>query len=455
MLEPLYTADEMRTAEERYPGSEEELMERAGRAVAEEVLGRWPDAGRIVAVCGGGKNGGDGRIAVEALRAAGRDAEVADEVGGADVVVDALFGTGFHGEPRADAAAKIEAINAAPARVVAVDIASGVDASSGEVSGSAVEADVTVTFHGRKVGHEVAPGRFHAGEVVVADIELEPLETAHARATRQLLGVVPRRGPSDTKYTAGHVVVVGGSRGMTGAPSLTALAALRADAGYVTLAGPSSAVPAFEHWVLEAVKRPLAEDAAGLISADAAETVLELVEKAGALALGPGLGRSDGVLEVVGRVLAEVDVPVVVDGDALYGLEPAEWPAPRVLTPHSGELARLLEVESAWVDAHRLEALARAVERFRCVVLLKGDGTLVGEPGRGALVCGGVPALATAGTGDVLTGIIASFLAKGVEPRLAAAAGAIAHTEAALAVPQKEGLIASDLIETLPSVLAA
>jgi hydroxyethylthiazole kinase-like uncharacterized protein yjeF len=148
-------------------------------------------------------------------------------------------------------------------------------------------------------------------------------------------------------------------------------------------------------------------------------------------------------------------VPAVVDGDALFALEPADWPAPRVLTPHSGELARLLDSESPWVDAHRLDALRRAVERFRCVVLLKGDGTLVGEPDHGAIVCGGTPALATAGTGDVLTGIIASFLAKGVEPRLAAAAGAIAHTEAAFAVPQKEGLIASDLIETLPHVLAA
>jgi ADP-dependent NAD(P)H-hydrate dehydratase / NAD(P)H-hydrate epimerase len=147
-------------------------------------------------------------------------------------------------------------------------------------------------------------------------------------------------------------------------------------------------------------------------------------------------------------------VPAVVDGDALFGLEPANWPAPRVLTPHSGELARLLDVESAWVDAHRLAALEQAVGRFACVVLLKGDGTLVGEPEHGALVCGGTPTLATAGTGDVLTGITAAFLAKGMEPRLAAAAAAVAHTEAALAAPHKDGLIASDLIEQLPAVLA-
>lgn len=455
MLEPLYTADEMRAAEERYPGSEQELMERAGRAVAEEILRRWPDATRFRAVCGGGKNGGDGRIAVEALRAAGKDASVSDDPDHADVIIDALFGTGFHGEPRAEAARTIDAINESGAHVASVDIASGVDASTGEISGSAVDADVTITFHGRKVGHEVAPGRFHAGDVVVADIGLEPIETRHARATTEILQIVPRRGPADTKYTAGHVVVVGGSPGMTGAPCLTALAALRADAGYVALAGPASAIPVFEHWVLEAVKRPLPEDENGVIAAEAAEDVLELVAKGGALAIGPGLSRSDGTRELVRRLLAEAELPAVVDGDALFGLEPDEWPAPRVLTPHSGELARVLDVESAWVDDHRLAALEQAIERFRCVVLLKGDGTLVGAPGGGAIVCGGAPVLATAGTGDVLTGIAAAFLAKGVEPRLAAAAAAVAHTEAALAAPQKNGLIAGDLIETLPAVLAA
>jgi ADP-dependent NAD(P)H-hydrate dehydratase / NAD(P)H-hydrate epimerase len=455
MLEPIYTADEMRAAEERYPGSEEELMERAGRAVAEEAMRHWPEAKQFVAVCGGGKNGGDGRIAAEILRAAGKDAEVADEPRGAEVVLDALFGTGFHGEPRPDAARLIEAINDSGAGVLAVDIASGVNASTGEVSGVAVRADLSVTFHGRKVGHEVSPGRFHAGEVVVADIGLEPIETRNSRATTEILGAVPRRSPEDNKYTAGHVVVVGGSPGMTGAPCLSALAALRADAGYVALAGPKSAIPVFEHWVLEAVKRPLPEDDQGLVTADAADEVLDLVGKGGALAIGPGLGRSGGAQQLVRRVLAEAAVPAVVDGDALHELEPADWPAPRVLTPHSGELARLLGVESDWVDAHRLAALERAIERFQCIVVLKGAGTLVGEPGAGMIVCGGDPALATAGTGDVLTGIVAAFLAKGVEPRLAAAAAAVAHTEAAREAPQEEGLIASDLIEALPRVLAA
>lgn len=453
MLEPLYTATEMRAAEERFPGTVEELMKRAGRSVAEQVRSRFPEARRVVGVCGRGANGGDGRIALEALREAGVEAEESTELEGADVVVDGLFGTGFHGEPRADAARLIEELNGSGIPVVSVDIPSGVDASTGEVPGVAVRAALTVTFHGRKVGLEVAPGRFHAGDVVVADIGLEQAETEHALATDAILDLVPRRRAGDTKYTAGHVVVVGGSPGMTGAPCLSAVAAFRADAGYVALAGPASALPTFESWVLEAVKRPLPEDDGGLLTAAAANVVLELAAKAGALAIGPGLGRSNGTKALVRRVLGEAELPVVVDGDALWELEPAEWPAPRVLTPHSGELARLLGVESTWVDAHRLEALRGAVERLGCVVLLKGEGTLVAEPGSGAIVCGGAARLATAGTGDVLTGIVASFLAKGVEPRLAAAAASTAHTKAALLSPYEAGFVAGDLLDTLPDAL--
>src|SRR5215217_5518522 len=176
MLEPLYTAAEMRAAEE-------------GRAVAEEILQHFPEARSFAGVFGGGANGGDGRIAAELLRANGWEEVSVDR---ADVVIDALFGTGFTGEPRPDAAQKIRAINDAGAAVVAVDIPSGVDASTGEVRGDAVRADLTVTFHGLKVGHEVAPGRFRRGELVIADIGLERAETQHAVATPEILELVPR-----------------------------------------------------------------------------------------------------------------------------------------------------------------------------------------------------------------------------------------------------------------------
>jgi ADP-dependent NAD(P)H-hydrate dehydratase / NAD(P)H-hydrate epimerase len=221
---------------------------------------------------------------------------------------------------------------------------------------------------------------------------------------------------------------------------LAAAAAFRSDAGYVAVAAPPESLPVIETVLLEAVKRPL-------------DDVWDAVERADALAIGPGLGRERK--DLVRRLLEETRVPAVVDADALWQLEPFEREAATVLTPHTGELGRLLGEDAAWVDAHRLEALGRAVEQFQCVILLKGEGTLVGAPGVEALVCGGFPSLATAGTGDVLTGVVASFLAKGMDARLAAAAAATAHTQAAVTAPHRSGLVAGDLLAALPRVLDA
>jgi hydroxyethylthiazole kinase-like uncharacterized protein yjeF len=450
-LEQLYTAAEMRAAEERYPSYPEsvpELMERAGAAVAREAMLAFPDARRFACVCGGGSNGGDGRVAARVLREAGLDAEeTTTETEGCDVVVDALFGTGFRGEPRPEAAAQIERMNAAAAAVVSVDLPSGVDASTGEVAGAVVDADLTVTFHGQKLGLVLAPGRFHAGRVVVADIGLTPATTEHRRATPALLDAVPRRKAGDTKYTAGSVLVVGGQPGMTGAACLTAMAALRADAGYVTLAVPTESLGVVESTVVEPGKVPgEAENAVDVISSAA--------ERARAVALGPGLGRGESKRELVRDLLEQLEVPMVVDADALFGLEPFERSAATVLTPHAGELARLLDKDSEWVGAHRLEAARTAAGRFRAVVLLKGPDTIVAAPGTGAIVSDVGPAsLATAGTGDVLTGVIAAFLSKGLEPQLAAAAGAFVHGTAATLVPHSSGLVASDLLDALPAAL--
>jgi hydroxyethylthiazole kinase-like uncharacterized protein yjeF len=435
MFDALYTAAEMKAAEAGHDVPT--LMERAGRAVAEEALRRFPDARSFGAVCGAGANGGDGRIALEVLRAAGREAQEGTD---GDVLIDALFGTGFRGEPRPEAAALFAALNAAGRPIVAVDLPSGVNADNGEVAGAAVRADVTVTMHGRKVGLEIAPGRFHAGEVVVADIGLEPRETEHRLATRKILDLVPRKGERDNKYSAGAVLVVGGAPGMTGAVSLAATAAFRADAGYVTVCVPQESLPVVEGRLVEAVKRPLDE-------------VFDAVPRHRSLALGPGLGREQARLDLVRRLLEETDLSTVVDADGLFGLEPFGRSAPTVLTPHAGELARLLGRASAWVDAHRLEAVGGAAERFGCVCLLKGADTIVAAPGQGVLVCRlEHPTLATAGTGDVLTGVIAAFLAKGLEARLAAAAAAIACDAAAGLGPDR-GLVASDVVSLLPRAL--
>jgi NAD(P)H-hydrate epimerase len=439
MFEPLYSAAEMRAAEEGHDGAA--LMERAGAAVAREVLQRFPDARRIAVVCGGGSNGGDGRIAARILREEGCDAVETTAVEQADVIVDALFGTGFHGEPRAEAASTIGRINAASAPVVSVDIPSGVDASTGEVAGEAVSAALTVTFHGVKAGLAVAPGLFHTGEVTIAEIGLEPAETEHRLVTPSILSVVPRRRPQDNKYTAGPVLVVGGSPGMTGAACLAAEAAFRADAGYVAVAVPESSLPVVEARLLEPVKMTWTD-------------ALQAASKAGALAIGPGLGRGAEARRLRDGLLAAGDQRLVLDADALHALEPGDWGGRAVMTPHAGELARLLGEESAWVGAHRLEAAQRGADRFGAVCLLKGADTIVAAPGVGALVCViDAPGLASAGTGDVLTGILAAFLAKGVEPRLAAAAAATAHGLAAHSLPQA-GLVASDVIAALPSVLA-
>ena len=442
-LAPLYTSEEMRAAEERYPGYPEtapELMERAGTAVAREVLERFPNARRIAAVCGGGSNGGDGRIAARVLREAGRDAVETHDVSGADLVLDALFGTGFRGEPRPEAAALIERMNAEPAPVVAVDLPSGVDASTGQIAGTAVDAALTVTFHAPKVGLAVGPGTFTAGEVVCVDIGLERLETEHALVTEQILDLVPPKRRRDNKYSAGAVLVVGGAPGLTGAACLAAEAAFRADAGYVAVAVPEASLAVVETKLLEPVKLTW-------------ERVGEATQRAGAVAIGPGLGRTAEAKQLRDSLLAELTQPVVLDADGLHELAPGRWRPSVVLTPHAGELARLLGEDSSWVDRHRLHAARRAASHFGCVCLLKGADTIVAAPEEGVLVCpADAPALATAGTGDVLTGILAAYLAKGVDARLAAAAAAAALAAAARRVRFARGIVAGDVVAALPLV---
>ena len=271
--------------------------------------------------------------------------------------------------------------------------------------------------------------------------------------TAEILEQVPRKRADQNKYTAGTVLVVGGSRGLTGAPCLAAEAAFRADAGYVAVAVPDSTLPVFEQRLLEAVKLRAPRTAAGSRRARSSRSPSSRRRRARSRS-----GRASG--EARGRrrssrgcwrssMCRSSSTPT-----ALFELEPFERKAPTVLTPHEGELGRLLGEESSWVAAHRLEAARRAAERFGCVCVLKGADTLVASPGEGVWVCSlGTPALATAGSGDVLTGIVAAFLAKGMESRLAAAAAATAHQLASKEIPQA-GAVASDLIGALPLVLS-
>ena len=463
-LEPLFSSAEMRVVEEAYPGypdSMRELMVRAGTAVAEAALRRFPDAKSFGVVCGGGSNGGDGLVAADALRSSGREVRVVEaksgerDLGKPEVIVDALFGTGFSGAPRDDAAALIERMNSLGAPIVSVDVASGVDASTGEIAGPAVNAAVTVTFHARKVGHVVAPGRFRRGELEVVDIGLMGGETVCRLAGLGLISLLPRRKESGNKFISGSVLIVGGSPGLSGAVCLAGEGAFRADAGYVTVVVPRSVLAPIELNLLEAVKRPAPEDADGCLTLEALPLVGELEPRAQALALGSGIGRSQGTRALVRELLERTTLPAVVDADALFELEPGKWASPVVLTPHAGELARLLGKDSAWVNEHRLAAARECADRFAAVTLLKGADTIVASPSGEALVCEqGTPILATAGSGDVLTGVVAAFLAKGLEPALAAAAAAVAHGRAAQLIEPQVGVVAGDVARMLPLAIS-
>jgi hydroxyethylthiazole kinase-like uncharacterized protein yjeF len=443
-----------------------DLMERAGIGLA-ELAAEHADR-RIDVLCGTGNNGGDGYVAARHLRAWGFDVEVhavpgepspdaagmrarvegVRELGALRedaLVVDALLGTGFSGAPREPVAGAIAATYGR--RVVAADVPSGVDASTGEVEGVAVRAVATATFHAAKPGLWIHPGKAHAGELRVIDIGIPP--GAPGRAAAGLIGPrvldgVPRRAADSTKFSSGNVVVVGGSPGLTGAPILAALGAMRAGAGYVTIAGPA-----------EPLQRPVE----AMWTPDP-EAVLG---RAGAVVLGPGLGKGDDARELTERI-AKAEVPLVIDADGLNALagrlaaQLADRGAPTVLTPHGGELARLLDSDSDAVRARRLALAREAAEAAGAIVVLKGDDTLVVAPdGRLAISEGAAPGLATAGTGDVLSGVIGALLAKGMDPFHAACAGVHAHLRAGRLAARPhgaDGVIATDVAAALPAAFA-
>jgi ADP-dependent NAD(P)H-hydrate dehydratase / NAD(P)H-hydrate epimerase len=496
-VDPLFEAEEMRAADafaiERAGVPSLDLMERAGAALARATAERCDD-GPVRIVVGKGNNGGDGLVAARLLRDEGRAVDVLaigalenlrgdaranlERLPGAapepfdparlvasGAVVDALLGTGFSGSPREPVAGAIEAINGCGAPVVACDVPSGVNASTGEVEAAAVRADVTVTFHGSKVGLHVAPGAFHAGEVRVAEIGIPRAAPSGARAgliTPRVVERVPRRRRDGSKFASGVVVIAGGSRGLTGAPTMVALAAQRTGAGYVQVAVPASAEQALELRLLEAMTRGM-PDADGMHTSDGVPHVVELSQRAGAVVLGPGLGRGEGP-GAFARALAEaVDKPLLIDADGLNAHAGAldslrHRTAPTVLTPHEGELARLLETDSGEIAAHRLAGARGAAERSGAVVLLKGDDTIVAAPdGHAAISPGGTPALATAGTGDVLSGIVGALLSKGLGAFEAACAGTLVHVLAGRRAAGRLGpdhTVAGDVIDALPGAFA-
>ena len=502
-LEPLPDAAEQRALDSwainelGIPGLE--LMERAGRGLTELVVERVPE-GRIVVVCGKGNNGGDGFVTARMLREQGREVTVlllgegdelkgdaranydrlggpppepfaASALDGAAGIIDAILGTGFEGEPRDPAASAIAAITEAGqtgaprgAVVIACDVPSGVNASTGEVAGVAVTAAATATFHAAKPGLWIAPGKEHAGDVRVVDIGIPdggPGDPMVGLIADAVTDGVPRRGRDSTKFAAGSVLVCGGSTGLTGAPCLASEASMRAGAGYVTACVPASLNLIFESRLLEVMTVPVA-DRNGAIAAAAGAEVLERTGRVQALVLGPGLGRDPETVTFARELARDAERPLLLDADGLNAHAGelgalAERSAPTVITPHAGELGRLLGIDSADVGAHRLAMARRAAGEAQAIVVLKGDDTIVAHPdGRAAVSRGGAPALATAGTGDVLSGITGAYLAKGMDPFHAACAAVFIHVAAGrLAADQvgPEGVVASDVIAMLPRAL--
>ncbi|HEX6742990.1 MAG TPA: NAD(P)H-hydrate dehydratase [Solirubrobacteraceae bacterium] len=486
--ERMRATDRWAIEERGIPGLE--LMERAGRGLADLVASVAPD-GPIAVACGKGNNGGDGYVAARMLREAGREVRVlavapvselsgdaranAERVNGVEpfdaarladcsVAVDALLGTGFSGTAHGPVADAIEALVACRLPIVAADVPSGVDAATGVVEGPAIRAHATATFAEAKPGLWINPGKAHAGAVHVVDIGIPqgavPIDPPDVGLIEDppLFALLPSREAGWTKFTSGHVLVAGGSRGLTGAPTLASEAAQRAGAGYVTACVPASAQPILAQRLLEAMTRALPEDD-GAHTPAGVDTVLDLAQRGGALVVGPGLGRSDGALAFARDLVARAEVPVVLDADGLNAHAGdlgalAGRRAPTILTPHEGELGRLLGIESSAVAARRLEHARAAAAQAQAIVVLKGDDTLVADPGGLVAVSPGASAaLATAGTGDVLSGVLAAVLSRGVEPFLAACAGVRLHARAGIHAAQEkgvDGVIARDVVEALP-----
>ncbi len=505
---PVLHPSEMAEADRRTIGAgtpQAVLMERAGSAVAfavRRVMGGTYGR-RVVVFCGGGNNGGDGLIAARRLRAWGArvdvfemargDAEAPWEAaaGRADAAVDALFGTGFRGRLEGPAARVGAGLRALGLPTVAVDIPSGVAGATGEVDGEAFDAQVTVAFAAFKPGVLFEPGRSRAGRVELADIGI-PVVVDHSSAvvaggrgagdgpgpastgaapgrpaggppvTVTRCGVteaadvarwLPRRAAAAHKWSAGAVFVVGGSGGMAGAPMLASRAALRAGAGIVHCGLPGHEAVGRASGG-EVIARALPARGSSL---DAAATgiVVGSLARFGALVLGPGLGTAESTRTAVRRTVAEAGVPLVLDADGLNGLEGDTGPIrarshPTVLTPHGEEYRRLA---GRPVGPDRIEAARDLAARAGAVVLLKGPATVVAAPdGRAAVNPTGGPVLASAGTGDVLSGVVGAFLARGMPAFEAAAGAAFVHGAAGRSIG--EGLIAGDLVGRLPRTIS-
>lgn len=460
-----------------------ELMSRAGAAAFAVVRERWPQAQSLSVICGPGNNGGDGYVlarlaraqglrvrtvaladvaalqgdaarAFQDLRAAGGTVEPwSDAALEADVLVDAMFGTGLSRELDAASTAIVEAIRASGVPVLALDIPSGLHADSGAVLGAAVRADCTIAFIGLKIGFYLGNGPDHVGEVRFAGLGVDDAARAHVAGIAERIDVaelhqwLPARPRTAHKGLHGDVLIVGGGLGMPGAARLAGEAALRCGAGRVTVATHPDNVAAIVGARPELMCHGVCETA----------ELQALIERADVLAIGPGLGQAEWSHKMMGAALRS-GRPMVIDADGLNLLAghsvDAQQPVHWILTPHPGEAGRLLGVSTAEVQRDRLRAATQIAERYRAAVVLKGAGSIVAVPGALPAICDrGNPGMASPGMGDVLTGVIAGLFGQLRDPVGAARAGVLVHALAGDRVAARQGergMIASDLFEFLP-----
>ncbi|MDZ4261814.1 MAG: NAD(P)H-hydrate dehydratase [Pseudomonadota bacterium] len=460
-----------------------ELMNRAGAALFDQLCRRWPDARKILVVCGAGNNGGDGYVVARLARAKGfavtlvalrdpamliGDAKIAwgaaqaaglssvtftpELLNNTDVVVDAIFGTGLDREVSGEWAAAINAINASGVPVLAVDIPSGLHADSGRVLGTAITAQATLSFIGLKCGMFTGEARDCCGEILFDDLglpaavyEQQPVSLQRIDWLR-LKPLLPPRRRTAHKGDFGHLLIIAGNHGMAGAARLAAEAALRVGSGLVTVATRA------EHVAAMAAARPEVMWRAVETAAD----LRPLLQRATVVAIGPGLGQDDWSQQLFNGAV-ESGLPLVVDADGLNLL--ARQPFKNegwILTPHPGEAGRLLQCSAAEINQDRFHAAGVLTQQYGGVVVLKGAGTLVADATGEIAVCsGGNPGMASAGMGDTLTGVIGGLLAQGLSLSQAAQCGVALHAAAAdkAALAGERGLIATDLISTLRALI--
>ncbi len=481
------------------------LMENAGRAAAEEILNDIHELfpGPILVLAGRGNNGGDGYVIARILADRGwqvRTLVLADENRIVDdaalmlqvlkqlsgeirfidsqtslteefsavdplLIVDALLGTGLSSETTGLYRMAIDLVKQSPAQVVAVDIPSGVNGSDGRVMGAAVEADLTLCFDSAKVGHGSRPGADYVGELRVLEIGIPRAARPKVDFCCDLIdesiacGLLPPRPMTGHKGSFGHLGVVAGSTGMSGAAALCSEAGLRSGAGLVTLACPADLHAILEVKLTEVMTQPLIGQQDHLIS-DNCDQILVLSRKFQSLVLGPGLGQSPQTFDAVRSLVASCHCPLVIDADALNALVgaldvlPGSADSPPVLTPHPGEFSRLTGVPIAAIEADRFRLARQFAIENRVVLLLKGARTLIADPdGRVRINNSGNAGLATGGSGDVLSGLIGGLLAQGLSPFDAASLGAWLHGASADLLADENGcagLIAGDLLKTIP-----